>query len=80
MLHKLVITRIPNGFQDCIKGTLHCLNRCKLILIEEHDADVRLVKRMVVEEEMEHLIYAGDEPLLPLFLPLPSRVIGLQLL
>lgn len=78
MLDEGVVPRVAHGLQDGLERPLHGLDSGDLRSVEHHGSDASLVEIMVVEEEMEHLVYARHEAAIALLAPDRARVVGCQ--
>ncbi len=64
MQGKLVIAGVAQILQDDVQCGLQGSDRSYLVLIKERDAHICFVKIVVIEEEVEHFIYTGCQPVL----------------
>ncbi len=58
MLDEVVITLVAHNLQQSFQSLLHRTDGLDLLGIEENNAKVTLIKIMVIEEEVEHLVYS----------------------
>lgn len=59
MQNEVVITLVAHNLQNSVQSLLHSTDSRDLLWIEENNANVSLIKIMVIEEEVKHLVYSG---------------------
>lgn len=79
MLDEVVITLVAHNLKQSLQCLLYSTDSCDLLGIEENNAKVTLIKIMVIEKEVEHLIYSRGESLLTLLMPDRAGIFDCQL-